>query len=145
MTACTFFGHSCCPEQIRPKLRAVVVDLIENHGIDRFYVGNHGGFDGMVHSVLGQIVPTYAGVQYAVVLSCVPTRTDAYDWEFCDTIVPDGIELVPPRFGISWRNKWMIRQAEYVVTYVTHSFGGAAQFAHMAQRQGKRMIELGGL
>ena len=57
-------------------------------------------------------------------------------------MLPEGIEEVHPRFAISWRNKWMLRQSDYVVTYVTHSWGGAAQFAEMAARQGKKVIHL---
>ncbi len=53
-----------------------------------------------------------------------------------------GIETVPKRFAISWRNKWMIEQSDVVVTYVTHGFGGAWQFKALAQRQGKTVIEL---
>ena len=34
----------------------------------------------------------------------------------------------------------MLQQADYVVTYITHSWGGAAQFAKMAERYGKNMI-----
>ena len=29
---CTFFGHRDCPAAIQPKLRAVVVELIERRG-----------------------------------------------------------------------------------------------------------------
>ena len=48
MSACTFFGHRDCPETIRPALRRLLVDLIENRNVDMFYVGNQGGFDYMV-------------------------------------------------------------------------------------------------
>jgi len=36
----------------------------------------------------------------------------------------------------------MIKQSDYVVTYITHSWGGAAQFAEKAERQKKFMINL---
>ena len=36
--ACTFFGHRDSPETIKPKIRAAVIDLIENHGVTMFYV-----------------------------------------------------------------------------------------------------------
>lgn len=39
MSACTFFGHQDCPSSIKPKLREVLIDLIENHTVDMFYVG----------------------------------------------------------------------------------------------------------
>jgi hypothetical protein len=37
----------------------------------------------------------------------------------------------------------MLRQADYVVTYITHSWGGAAQFAELGKRKGKTIINLG--
>ena len=49
---CTFFGHRFVPQKIEPTLRSTLIDLIENHGVDLFYVGNHGDFDAMVHRVL---------------------------------------------------------------------------------------------
>ena len=45
---CTFFGHRYVPQKIEPTLRSTLIDLIENHGADLFYVGNHGDFDAMV-------------------------------------------------------------------------------------------------
>ena len=48
MSACTFFGHRDCPSSIKPKLREVLIDLIENHSVDMFYVGQQGAFDGIV-------------------------------------------------------------------------------------------------
>ena len=64
-----------------------------------------------------------------------------YD-DYSDTMLPEGTETVHPRFAISWRNKWMIKQSDYVVTYITHSWGGAVQFAEMAERQKKTVINL---
>ena len=52
MSACTFFGHRDCPSSIRSKLREVLFELIENHAVDMFYVGQQGAFEGMVRSVL---------------------------------------------------------------------------------------------
>ena len=33
-------------------------------------------------------------------------------------------------------------QSDYVVTYVTHSWGGAAQFAELAEKQKKIIVSL---
>ena len=143
MSVCTFFGHRDCPETIRPKLRAALVELIEERGVDSFYVGNHGTFDRMVRSLLRELSERYPHIRYSVVLAYVPQRWDEFDQrDFSDTMVPEGVETVPPRFAIAWRNKWMLREADYVVTYITHGWGGAAQYAKMAQRQGKTIIRL---
>jgi hypothetical protein len=36
----------------------------------------------------------------------------------------------------------MLKQSDYVVTYITHSYGGAAQFAKKAQNTGKEIINI---
>ena len=141
MAACTFFGHRDCPANIQPRLRAAIVDLIENAGVDMFYVGRQGAYDAMVRSVLKELVRIYPHVQYAVVLERMPQKRDELE-DFSDTMLPEGIEAVHPRFAISWRNRWMLRQSDFVVAYVTHSWGGAAQFVAEARRMGKSIIEV---
>ena len=136
----TFFGHKDTPKEIEPTLRATLVDLIENHDATEFYVGNNGNFDTMVRRQLEDLSNTYS-ITYNVVLAYLPAKKSEYD-DYTNTILPEGIETAPKRFAISWRNKWMIEQADIVVTYVTHSFGGAAQFKELAERQGKTVIEL---
>ena len=141
--ACTFFGHHDCPSSIQSKLRDTLINLIENHAITIFYVGRQGSFDAIVRSVLRELTPQYPHIDYAVVLERLPSshnKSDLYD--YTDTILPDGIETVHPRFAVSWRNNWMLRQSDYVITYITHSWGGAAQYAEKAKRQRKTVVNL---
>ena len=105
-----------------------------------FYVGNNGNFDTMVRRQLEDLSQTYP-ITYSIVLAYLPTEKNKYD-NLTNTIYPEGLETVPKRFAISWRNKWMIQQSDIVVTYVTHNFGGAAQFKERAANQGKAVIEL---
>ncbi len=137
---CTFFGHKDTPKEIEPTLRSTLIDLIENRNVNVFYVGNNGNFDTMVRRQLEDLSHTYP-ITYSVVLAYLPTEKNKYD-NLTNTIYPEGLETVPKRFAISWRNKWMIQQADVVVTYVTHTYGGAAQFKEMAERQGKNVINL---
>jgi len=144
MSVCTFFGHSYCPETVKPRLRETLVDLIETQGVDVFYVGNHGDFDRMTRSLLRELSAQYPHIRYAVVLAYVPQKRDEFDQrDWSDTMLPEGIERVPPRFAISWRNRWMLDRADIVVTYITHSWGGAAQFAELAEKKGKLVVGLG--
>ena len=136
----TFFGHKDTPKEIEPTLRSTLIDLIENKNVTVFYVGNNGNFDTMVRRQLEDLSHTYP-ITYSVVLAYLPTKKSEYD-NYTNTILPEGIETKPKRFAISYRNKWMVGQSDVVVTYVTHSFGGAAQFKEMAEKQGKTVIEL---
>ena len=137
---CTFFGHKDTPKEIEPTLRSTLIDLIENKNVTAFYVGNNGNFDTMVRRQLEDLSQTYS-ITYHVVLAYLPTEKNRYD-NLTNTIYPEGLETVPKRFAISWRNKWMIQQSDIVVTYVNHNFGGAAQFKEMAERLNKHVINL---
>lgn len=141
MTACTFFGHRDCPETIKTKLREVLVDLIIYHDVDMFYVGHQGLFDAYVHSELKRLKLEHPQINYAVVMAYMPGKQTEYD-DYSDTMLPEGIEAVHPRYAISWRNYWMLRQSDYVVTYITHRWGGAYKFSEKARKQQKNVINI---
>ena len=63
--------------------------------------------------------------------------------DYSGTMLPEGIESVRPHYAISWRNNWMLKQSDYVVTYITHSYGGAAQYVNKATQQKKFVFYLG--
>lgn len=142
MITCTFFGHRYVADDIDEKLRDILIDLIEKKGVNNFYVGNHGNFDTLVKSTLISLKKDYEYIKYAVVLAYLPTeRGDSYK-DYSDTIYPDGIERVPPKFAIKARNVWMIGRCDYVVTYVKRDIGGAAEFKALAERKGKTVINI---
>ena len=134
---CTFFGHRDTPKETEPTLRTALEDLILNKNVDTFYVGNNGGFDTMVRLVLSDLSAIYP-IKYYVVLAYLPKTELSYSEH---TVFPEGIETVPPRFAISYRNKFMIDKSDYVVTYVRYPFGGAAKFKELAEKKGKIVIE----
>ena len=141
MPACTFFGHRECPDTIKVKLREVLIDLIANNDVDMFYVGNQGRFDSIVRGVLRNLKKEYPQIDYAVVLAYMPGKQTEYD-DYSDTMLPEGIESVHPRYAISWRNNWMLRQSDYVVTFITHSWGGAYQFSRKAKSLEKIIVNI---
>lgn len=135
---CTFFGHADAPESIEKELEKVIAELIEKSGADTFYVGTHGNFDKMVYKVLLRLSDVYP-IKFYVVLSSMPTKKTV---TYKETIVPEGIEAVPPRFGIDYRNRWMVKNSEYVITFVNRPFGGAAKYKQYAEKQNKIVINI---
>lgn len=138
---CCFFGHKDTSESIKEKLYATIEELIVEHGVKTFYVGNQGHFDFYARAALQQLQQKYP-IQYAVVLAYMPGEKTEYDAFSDDTMLPEGIEEVHPKFAISWRNDWMLRQSNYVVAYIHHDWGGAARYVQKACRQGKTVINL---
>ncbi len=144
MNTCTFFGHRDCPETVRPVLETVLTDLICRQAVTTFYVGNQGRFDAMVHGTLKKLQQEFPHIHFGVVLAYPPRNVGEYE-TFDDTMLPEGMELVHPKYAISRRNNWMLKQANWVVTYITQPWGGAALYAAKAQRMGKQVINLGNM
>lgn len=141
MNTCTFFGHRDTPWELETTFREVLIDLIENKRVTCFYVGHQGDFDRMAKTVLKQLKTGYPHISYEVVLySLSQGKHEGQDGT--PTLFPEGLEEVPPRFALDRRNRWMVEHADYVVTYVVHSFGGAAKFKALAEQKGKTVINL---
>lgn len=134
---CVFFGHRDTCTDLSQKLISILQELIEHKQVKQFYVGNQGFFDQQVLEVLKTLQNQYPHISYAIVLAYLPTENRAEP-----TLYPEGLESVPRRFAIDRRNRWMIEQADYVVTHVHHDFGGAAKFKHLAERRGKTVINI---
>lgn len=138
---CTFFGHRDAPESIRYELKQVLIDLIESKGVEWFLVGNNGNFDSLVLSELKLFSTVYKHINYSVVFHKLPEGEVNEDWEH--TLYPDEeLEAVPKRYAIDHRNKWMLKEADYVVTYVWKNYGGAYKFKTLAEKKGKTVINL---
>ena len=140
MLSCTFFGHRDAPYDIEMPLRKILIDLITNQNVTMFYVGNQGAFDYIARMVLQSLQKEYTHIRSVVVLAYLP-RDNQNEQNEVETLFPEGLELVPPKFAIDRRNKWMIAKADYVVTYVNR-LGGASRYKELADKQGKIVYNL---
>ena len=138
-----FFGHKDTQSAVKPFLEQTVQRLIEENEEITFLVGTHGAFDLMVQSVLGQAARKYPQITCHIVLSYIPVDKNS---EQCalPTLVPEGVECVPKRFAISFCNNYMVNECDTVVCYITHDWGGAAQFVEKAMKKGKVIFNLAG-
>lgn len=141
---CCLFGHGNAPDSLRQSLKNEILKIFEADPETMFYFGKHGRFDAMARSVMKELKKEGKNVQYAVVLSHMPGPLGEFDdpKEYEDTMFPEGLEEVHPKFGITWVNNWMVKQTDTVICYITHDFGGAAQFVRKARRKGAHIINL---
>ena len=59
-----------------------------------------------------------------------------------DSILYPEIEDKPKRYAITYRNKYMVEKADYVVAYVSHDWGDAYTAYKHAKRKGKEIFNL---
>jgi hypothetical protein len=140
MSACTFFGDCDCSESVQSKLQTVLVELIEYCGVDQFYVGQQNAFDAMVLDILQKLASEYPYIRYDVVYEKLPGKYEQV--KTSPIIFPDGLKNTPSQFALSQLNEWMLQKANYVVTYVTHSWDDTAQYGEKAAHQGKIVLNL---
>jgi len=99
---CCFFGHKETPSSIYPKLEEAIEKLILEQNVTSFLFGNQGQFDSMVLRAARKLKSKYPHISYNVVLAYMPKEKEEYQtYEFGETMLPEGIESVHPRYAIS--------------------------------------------
>ena len=137
-----FIGHRIIPQDIKPRLEKTLKNLINENPDVLFYVGDHGQFDSLTRSVLLRLQKIYPEIRIVLVLSYMPT-SNPNKINNIDTLLPEAVARAIPRYAIDRRNRWVIENSDTVISYVTHSYGGAAKFKRIAISQKKHVIELG--
>jgi len=141
---CCLFGHKDTPSSIIPELEEIIRYVIEHEAVDCFLVGNNGSFDSLALCVLRKVIHEFPRITYQVVLAYLPVNSNE-DWPYSatETVYPEGLENVHPKYAIAWRNNWMVNSSDIVISYVTHSWGGAAKYTAYAKKKGKKIYNLG--
>lgn len=135
----TFCGHRDISQRdnVRQWLCETVERLITQEGADMFLLGGYGGFDRMASSVVWEMKKKYPQIKSVLVLPYLDRKMDESQ---CDWTVYPGLESVPKRYAITHRNRYMVNEADVVVAYVLHGWGGAAQTLEYAEHKKKHII-----
>ena len=123
---CSFFGHREISQNIEPELYTEIERHITEKNVDTFYTGGYGAFDFMTEKILNDIKKQFPHISVYRILAYVPAVTDMKNNQKQPlTIYPEGLELVPKRFAITYRNRWMVEWSDYIIGYTANNYGGA--------------------
>ncbi len=136
---CTFFGHRNAPYSIKGKLKETIESLAKD-GYECFFVGNSGTFDLLVQSVLAELKNENKIKKYRIVLSYIDERALGENQE--ETVFLEGQESVLPKFAISKRNEWMIKNSNVAVVYLVDATSNSAKWVERARRKSLKIINL---
>ncbi len=139
----TFCGHSDIfgkYEVLEQWLTSTIEDLIVNNNAEIFYLGGYGGFDVLATRVLNKLKKTYPKIEIALVLAYL---NQEHNSEFYDYIIYPDIETIPKKFAILKRNEFMVNEADLLIAYVDHSWGGATITFEYAKKKNKKIINFG--
>lgn len=136
------FGHSDTPSFVGKHLEQEVIHLIEENKNILFLVGTQGKFDKMAIALLKKLSLQYPKMKYYIVLAYLPVNKENNPFEGQPTMFPEGIENVPKKFAICYRNNYMVKVCDCVLCYIARDRGGAVRYVEKAKRQGKTIINL---
>lgn len=139
----SFFGQKDTPSTVKPLLEQTVQRLIKENEDITFLVGTHRAFDLMAQSVLKNAAERYPRASCYIVLSYLPVD-NSKQYEL-PTLCPEGIECAPKKFAITFSNNYMVNECDTVLCYISHDWGGAAQFVEKAKKKGKAIVNLADL
>ena len=140
MSIVTFCGHkeiadtSTVRVAVDETLRGLVAE-----GADYFLLGGYGGFDSLAAHAEYDLKRDNPQIHSTLV---IPYLNRNYDTKLYDDTTYPPLEGVPLKYAISKRNEWMVDQADVVVAYVQHSWGGAAATLRYAESKHTRIIRI---
>ena len=141
-----FCGHSNYIQNTNDETNILhVLEVEAGNTPCEIFLGGYGRFDDFALLCAKKFKQRHPNAKLILITPYLKnTKMDLEKATF-DSIIYPNLEHVPPRYAISHRNKWMIEQADIVVCYVSHQYGGAYAMYADAKRKGKRIHNLGSL
>ena len=138
----TFLGHSRIHHT--DELMKNVENAIKNNIGEKekviFYCGGMGDFDNICAKACLKIKERRASCELILVKAYI--NSPKFNDSIYDGSLYPPLENVPLKFAIVERNKWMIKNADLLIVYVNHSYGGAHNCLLYAQKLNKRIINI---
>ena len=142
MVSATFFGHRDFNySPYKDKIEAIIIDLIENHGVTEFYNGFRGNFDGLCAEIVFDLKARFPDLKNIMVLS-YHNRQNFVLPKYFDESVYLLEKRVPPQYAISYTNQEMIQRSDFIVSGVCYHYGGAYAAREFARRQQKNILDI---
>lgn len=143
-----FFGHSDFhgSQELEDKIIASIKEKANGEHVS-FFLGGYGFFDSFaLHCCkkYQEIDPESRTVFVS------PYRRERYfkdrpyiQENYDEILIPDGVDGEFSAFNIVKRNEWMVKKADFVITYVNVGWGGAAKALEYAVKHKKAYLNFG--
>lgn len=145
----SFFGHKLIRgcNDLPKQIEQVILKNIKQNEKIFFYCGGYGNFDVLCASVCRTIAHNVPNCEIVYI---TPYITEAQQQKIkhyinikmYDSVIFPPLETVPPKYAILKRNEWMAEQADLIIGYVEHAFGGAYTAIEYARKKKKQVINL---
>lgn len=142
---CCFFGHREIFSDIIFILKEEIEKLIIKNNVTEFFIGSYGNFDNYAVNAVNCLKNKYSYIKLIYVTPYLyKLESDKnYINHICDeTIYPEGLEVIPQKFAITHRNRWVVEHSDFMIVYVNHSYGGAYTAMKYGKNKGIKIINI---
>ena len=145
----TFIGHSFVSSQKR--IEKIVKEQIRNNitNVESItcYLGGYGDFDRICAHACRELKQEYSAIEIVYVTPYITLSEqnkiqEMLNYGLYDASIYPPIENVPPKFAILKRNEWMMTNADLIIAYIKHDYGGAYKSLQVAKRRKKNIINI---
>ena len=136
--------------ELKEKIKAQIINLIENKDVDTFLVGEIGGFEEDAYDTILEVFKNYPDIHITLVVSKTSELHDIgvdgsgiiHQRRFChDWIYPDKSAALYKRWCIVHRNRFIIENTDFIIAYNEYK-GRAYEFCKQAKNKSVTVIEL---
>ncbi len=143
----TFCGHSNFVKTAEHEKR--LINFFEEkigENPAEMYLGGYGGFDDFAYSCCKKYKEKNPNISLVFITPYMTLEYQKNRLEYkktkYDYIVYPEIEDKPLKFAITYRNRFMVEKADFIVAYVAHTYSGAYQTYKYAKGKGKEIFNL---
>ena len=142
----SFFGHSnfIKTEAYKEKILSLLEEKVGDSSAD-IYLGGYGNFDAFAYGCCKKYQESHPNISLVFVTPYLSNNHLQYQKDIYDAVLYPEIENKPLRYSITYRNRYMVEKADYIIAYVSHNCGGAYATYKHAQRKGKKIFNLANL
>ncbi len=136
--------------ELKEKIKAQIINLIENENVDTFFVGEIGGYEEDAYDTVLEVFKNYPDIHITLVVSKTSELHDIgidgsgiiHQRRFChDWIYPDKSAVGYKRWCIVHRNRFIIENTDFIIAYNEYK-GRAYEFCKQAKNKGVTVIDL---
>ncbi len=145
----SFAGHRFIYDKTNVKnmVKEKIKTCVSNEDGIYFYLGGYGDFDNLCATACREVKAEFPRAELVYVTPYLTLNeqkriNEMLKLRLYDSIIYPPIEKTPPKYAISKRNEWMMKNSDIVIAYVKKSYGGAYNSISIAKRSGKKVINL---
>ena len=125
---CCFAGHRDFRDnKIEEKFMKTIEELYVKENVSYFMVGNYGAFDRFCAHCVRKLKSKYDKITLELVVPYLTNEIRKYPEyyeDFDNILIVDNINT-PTKYKIIKANRYMVDNSDFMLSYITHTWGGA--------------------